>query len=154
MLSDKKKAQLREGRQFEESGWVDDSKPDPKVSIGDGLLIKDSKWGDDYWFGVVHRIDKTWKYVCLTGLCGCEGHVLQPDEANRVGGQTQGFIVPHVRDMNEATQQRLFLDFKHVMSGETTDILDLSNYPVDETLRRARIDAEKAKRKPRSKKTS
>lgn len=151
MLSERKKEQLRESRQFEESGWTDDTREDPRVKVGDGILIQGSKWGDEYWFGVVHRIDKTWKYVCTTGLCGCRGHVLQPDEANRVGGKTPGFIIPNVRDMSESTQQRLFLDFKEVMSGESTKVLDPEDYPIDEDIRSARIAAEKAKRKSRSK---
>ena len=154
MLSDKKRAQLREGRQFEESGWTDDTREDSKAAVGDGILILDSKWGDKFWFGVVHKIDKTWKYVCLTGLCGCTGHVLQPNEVNEIGGGKKiGFIVPHVRDMSEMTQQRLFLDFQEAMSGESTKVLDFADYPIDEDIRRARIDAEKSKRKPRTKKT-
>ena len=151
MLSDKKKAQLREGRQFEESGWVDDSREDPRVNIGDGILIKDSKWGDTYWFGVVHKIDKMWKYVCTTGMFGCTGHVLQSYEANSIGKDTIGIIVPNVRDMSEITQQSLFADFKLIFGGDTNDILDITNYPIDEEIKKARIAAEKAKRKSRKK---
>jgi len=121
--------------------------------LGDGILLLDSKWGERFWFGVVHNIDRTWKYVCTTGLMGCTGHVLQPNEVNDIHrGDKIGLIVKGVRDMNEETQRRLFLDFQEAFGGESTKVLLIDDYKIDPDIKAARIEAEKAKKKSRSRK--